>query len=225
MDQIISTAAPAAAALVILLFALPSYVGFIRQRGAVKALSTILVISAVLVAIQAIAIQVAYPFGEFSFGGAFGYKLLGNVPWTIAFAYTPLVLAAFWLSSKLSKGSSRILLGGLFLAIANAVLDPALAFMGLRSWENGGQFYGVPIINFGGWFLTGVITAWILHGSWGKEETVRRSLAYSGFALIWFWGGVNLGLKQWIPGGIGLTIGLLIIVLMLVEKRRASKEK
>lgn len=225
MDQIISTAAPAVAAVLIVAFALPSYIGLIRQKGLGKALVALLLVGLVLLAVQAVAIQFSYPFGEFSFGDTLGYKLLGLVPWTMAFAYTPLVLAVFWLSSKLTKTGFRPVLAGLFLAAANVVLDPALAFMGLRSWENVGPFYGVPVINFAGWFVCGVVTSVILHGLWGKEDEVRRSLAYSGFAIIWFWGGVNLGLKQWIPGGIGVAMGLLLLILMRIEKRRQAKEK
>ena len=225
MDQIISTAAPAAAAFLIVLFALPSYIGLVRQKGWLKALAITVVVGLILLAIQATAIQFTYPFGDFSFGDALGYKVFGLVPWTIAFAYTPLVLACFWLSSKLTKNGFRVVLSGLFLAASNVVLDPALAFMGLRSWENGGPVYGVPILNFAGWFLTGIITACVLHAMWGKEDQVRRSIAYSGFAIIWFWGGVNLGLKQWVPGGIGIAIGVLFLILMNIERRRQRKAK
>jgi putative membrane protein len=225
MDQFISAIGPLAAAIAIVLFALPSFVGLIRQKGFVKALIAVAVISLVILGTQALAIQFNYPFGDFGFGDALGYKLLGIVPWTVAFAYTPIVLAIFWLASKLTRNAGRVLLGGFFLAAANVVLDPALAFMGLRSWENGGPFFGVPVINFAGWFVCGLILTWILHRIWGNEEdeTVRRSIAYSGFAIIWFWGGVNLGLKQWIPAGIGIAIGLLFLVLMYVERRREAK--
>ncbi len=223
MDKLISTAAPAAAGLVIVLFAVPSYIGLIRQKGFAKALMTLVVLSLLILAIEAAAIQFTYPFGDFSFGDALGYKILGIVPWAVAFAYVPLVLAVFWLASKLSSGGLRVLLSGLLLAVANVVVDPALAFMGLRSWENGGPFFGVPILNFAGWFITGIITAWVLHAIWGKEDEVRRSIAYSGFAIIWFWSGVNLGLKQWIPGGVGLAIGLFLLILMFIEKRREKK--
>jgi len=225
MDQIISNAAPAAAALAIILFAIPSYIGLIRQRGLVKALAIVLALSTLILAIQAAAIEFRYPFGEFSFGDALGYKILGIVPWTITFAYLPLVLAAFWLASKLTKSGFRVILSGIFLAGANAVLDPALSFMGLRSWENGGPFFGVPVLNFAGWFITGIICALILQAFWGKENEVRRSIAYSGFGIIWFWGGVNLGLEQWVPAGIGLGGGFLLLVLMIIEKRREAKAK
>lgn len=225
MEQLISTAAPAAAALAILLFALPSYIGFIRQKGFGKALLALLLVSLILLAILIAAVQLTYPFGDFSFGDALGYKLMDAVPWTAAFAYTPLLLGAFWLASKLTSSGLRIVLTGLFLAASNAVIDPALSFMGLRSWENGGPFFGVPILNYAGWLFAGVITAWVLHAIWGKDDPVRRSVAYSAFAIIWFWGGVNIGLKQWIPGAAGLGIGLFMLSLMFIERRREAKEK
>lgn len=223
MDQIISVIAPLAAALAIVGFALPSYIGLIRQKGLAKGLILALVIGGLILAIHVVAIALSYPFGEFTFGDALGYKVFGSVPWTIAVAYTPLVLAMFWLSSKVTKSGLRVVLGGLLLAGANAALDPALAFMGLRSWENGGPFFGLPVLNFVGWFLTGMLTTLILHALWGKEEAVKRSVAYSGFAVLWFWGGVNLGLQQWVPAAVGLSLGVILLVLMIIEKRRDAK--
>lgn len=225
MDQYISTLAPVSAALAILLLAVPSYIGLIKQRGLVRGLLILTVIGAIFLGVLALAVQFSYPFGAFTFSEVLGYKVAGLVPWTMAFAYPPLVLAVFWLSSKVTSNGLRIVLSGLLFAVVNAVLDPALAIMGIRSWEDGGPFYGVPIMNFGGWFLCGLITAWVLHKIWGRDDDVRRSVAYSGFAIIWFWAGVNLGLKQWVPGTIGLGLGLLIIGLMFVEKRRLSEKK
>lgn len=223
MEQLISSVAPMGTALAIIAFALPSYISFLRQRGPLKALLALVLLSGLILVAQGVALQFNYPFGDFDFGDALGYRLFGVVPWVIAFAYVPLVLAVFWTASKITSSFLRVILGGLFLAIINVVIDPALAFTGLRSWENGGPFLGVPVINFAGWFICGVLAVWVLHSLWGREKSVGRGLAYSGFAITWFWTGVNLGLKQYVPGGIGLAIGILLLVLMSVEKRRAKK--
>lgn len=228
MDQILSTVTVSATAIVIVLFALPSYIGVIHQKGLARGLTILAVTSLLFLLILGGAKQITFPFGNYTFADALGYKVGGVVPWTTAFAYTPILLAAFWLANKITSGVGRILLSAVFLTGMNAVIDPALAFMGIRTWESGGPFYAVPILNFVGWLVTGLITGAVLQSIWGKSEDdqepeVGRSVAYSGFAIVWFWGGVNLGLNQWIPAAIGLTTGVLLLVLMYVERRRLQK--
>ncbi len=225
MEQLLYSAAPVVAAIAIVLFAMPSYFGLIRQQGFGRALLILLILGALLCGLLGLGIQLSLPFGDFSFADTLGYQLLGLVPWTMAFAYTPLVLAAFWLASKLTEGAGRILLAAVLLAAMNIVIDPALSFMGLRVWEAGGPFLGIPFINFAGWFITGLVAGLAVHAAWKDDDgaPVRRSIAYSGFAILWFWSGVNLGLKQWIPAAAGLVGGLLMLVIMYFEYRRAKK--
>lgn len=227
MDQIIYTAVPVLAALFIVLFALPSYVSLVRQQGFGRGLLIIFAVGALMLIALGAAVQFALPFGAFTFADTLGYLILGVVPWTIAFAYTPLILASFWLGSKLTTNRGRILITALVVTLLNAALDPALAFMGLRSWDNGGPFFGVPILNFAGWFVLGLIAALLIQALWQNddEEPARRGLAFSGFAITWFWGGVNLGLKQWIPAAIGLGAGLFMLVLFINEKRREKNAR
>lgn len=226
MNQLLLNAVPVVTAVAIVLFALPSFIGLLRQQGAARGVLILAALSAISLGILGLAVELSLPFGRFTFGETLGYQILGLVPWTTIFLYVPLVLLAFWLASKITQGVGRIFLTAIFAVVLNAVIDPALAFMGLRSWENGGPFFGVPILNFGGWLLAGLLLGIALQSLWNSDEDnpVRRSVAYSGFAIIWFWGGVNLGLQQWIPGAAGIGIGLLVLILMFSEKRRSKKE-
>lgn len=223
MNSIISAAAPLASAISIVLFALPSYIGAIRQRGFGKALMLIVALGLFGLVFESVSVKTGYPYGQFVYSDTLGYKIFGLTPWTVAFAYPPLVLGAFWLASKITKTGMRIVLTALFALALDIVLDPALTRMGIWQWAKAGPFYGVPLMNFGGWFVSGLISGWIIHKIWGKEKSVRKSLAYSAFGLTWFWAGVNLGLKQWIPGGIGVAIGLLVMLIMRIEKKREQK--
>lgn len=223
MDQTIRAMLPVVAAIAIVGFALPSYIGVLKQKGLGKGLLVLLSLSAFVLLVETIAVKTGLPYGKFNYGDAIGYKILDATPWPIAFAYTPLLLGAFWLARKITEKKISIVLVALFATIAHFVIDPGLARMELWKWETAGPFYGVPIMNFAGWFITALVGATLLTFLWGDTK-VRRSLAYSAFAIVWFWAGVNLGLQQWLPGAIGITAGFLLLTLMWTEKRREAKE-
>ncbi len=224
MNDIIKVATPVAAAVAIVGFALPSYIGVLKQKGLGRGALILLCLSAFILIMETIAVKTGLPYGKFSYGGAIGYKILGATPWPIAFAYTPLLLGAFWLARKVTEKKISVLLVALFATVAHFVIDPGLARMELWKWETAGPFYGVPVMNFAGWFITALVGATLLTYLWGDTK-VRRSLGYSAFAIVWFWAGVNLGLQQWIPGAIGIAVGFLLLTMMWTEKRREAKAK
>lgn len=88
MDQIIKTVTPIAAALAIIAFALPSYLSVVRQRGT-KGLVLLLATGVYLLLMLGLLAKISLPVIGFSFSSSLGYKILGVVPWTIAFAYPP----------------------------------------------------------------------------------------------------------------------------------------
>lgn len=224
MNDIIKVATPVAAAVAIVAFALPTYIGVLKLKGFGRGLLVLLTLGVFALVVETIAVKTGLPYGKFSFGDALGYKLLGTTPWPVAFAYPPLLLGAFWLARKVTGGKGATMLTALFSVIANVVVTPALTRMQLWNWETPGPFYGVPIMNFAGWLITGLLGALVLSALWGETKT-RRSLGYSLFAIVWFWAGVNLGLQQWLPGGIGIAIGFMLLLIVWQEKRREQKIK
>lgn len=222
MNDIIRAATPVAAAVAIVAFALPTYIGVLRLKGFGRGLVTLVGLGVFTLAVLTAAVKTGLPFDKFHFGDALGYKLLDAAPWTLAFAYPPLLLGAFWLARKVTDSKWAILLTTLFALGINIVLDPALTRMQLWSWETAGPFYGVPVLNFAGWFGVWLVGSLLLTRLWGDTPT-KRSLGYSLFAIVWFWAGVNLGLQQWLPGILGVVAGGMVIILMWNEKRRERK--
>ena len=224
MDQIIKTVTPIAAALAIIAFALPSYLSVVRQRGT-KGLVLLLATGVYLLLMLGLLAKISLPVIGFSFSSSLGYKILGVVPWTIAFAYPPILLAGFWLANKISRGFLGVLLTAFFALIINVAIDPALGRLTLWHWENPGSFYGVPILGFLAWFVVWLVGAFIVSKIWDpEEEAPKRGAAFSGFLILWFWSGVNFGLQHWVPGAIGVVLGVAMFVMMFIEKRRDQKE-
>jgi len=59
------------------------------------------------------------------------------------------------------RGTSLLFLPSLLLMIIDLVLDPIAVDEKRWKWENPGSYYGVPILNFIGWFITAYLILWI----------------------------------------------------------------
>lgn len=218
----IGAVAPAAA---IGLFALPSYLGVLRQKGFLKGLFILLVLGIFAIGLDALVIKTNVLYQDFTYADSLGYKLFGSTPWSIGLAYPPLLLTTFWLASKLTKGRGRLILTTVLMVFTGLVFSPAL--FKLRLWETktGGLFYGVPLTNFLILAVVGLVGGWLLLRLWGKDSPVKPSVAYSGLAMLLFWSGVNIGVEQWVPVGTGLFASLIVLVVLIIEKRALKHER
>lgn len=195
----------------VILFALPSYYAVFKARGK-RGLWLLLAIGAYALLIESSALATGFPYGDFVYNGLLGTKLFGLTPWTVAFAYPPILLLTYWFARRRHHYSDRlkILFSTAFDAmVIDLVLDPAAVKLKFWQWNTPGYYYGVPVVNFLGWLLTAFIGALLIHKFWGKK-TVPDGVAYSGLAILWFWTSVNIWLLQIIPALIGLVFfGLL----------------
>jgi len=156
-----------------------------------------------------------------------GNKIFGLTPWTVAFAYPPILLLTYWYARQRHTNKWQIWFSTAFDAmLIDLVIDPAAVRLGFWYWDTPGFFYGVPLVNFLGWLLTGFLGAIILHKFF--ERFVREQLshkllpvsfAYSGLAILWFWTSVNFWLQQWLPAVFGLVISLFLAHLIISKQR------
>lgn len=198
--------------IMVILFALPSYYAVVKTQGENRGLLLIVLLGLYALLIESSALASGFPYGNFVYNGLLGTKLFGLTPWTVAFAYPPILLLTYWYARKRHGSSQRlkILFSTAFDAmIIDLVLDPAAVKLGFWHWKTPGFYYGVPLVNFLGWLLTGFIGALIIHKFWSKKK-VPEAIAYSGMAILWFWTCVNIWLVQIIPGVIGLSFFSLI---------------
>lgn len=231
----------------VLVFAAPSYCAVLSVQGRNKGLWLLLMLGIYALFIESLAIKTGFPYGDFTYENVLGNKVFGLTPWTVAFAYPPILLLAYYLSRQLVKGSTShienlipgnrgasgyfvrgrtfhtLLTTALIAMLIDLVLDPAAVRLGFWHWDKPGFFYGVPLVNFLGWLLTGFIGAILLHCLWGQKTRPTPGLAYSGQAILWFWTGVNLWLGQWLPGLLGIVVSGFLIRLLSLEKATIKK--
>ncbi|MEA3042448.1 MAG: hypothetical protein QOH47_286 [Sphingomonadales bacterium] len=113
-------------------------------------------------ALENLSIVTGFPFGHYHYGDALGPKLF-LVPLLIGPAYLGMGYLS-WTLARLILGTRRARADGLFAvpAIAGFVMvswdltfDPIASTIGHSwIWHDGGAYFGVPVSNFLGWYLT-----------------------------------------------------------------------
>ncbi len=219
LTQISGSVAYIASVIVLLVFALPAIIGTIKQSGPIRAITIFILLAALAVGFETIAVKTGIPYGKFSYNTILNNRFLGTTPWIVALSYPPIVIGSFWLARKISIGFLVPLFTALFTTLTFSVLAPAMNKLTLWQWETPGSYFGVHIRSFIGWLVCAFIAALIVKILWGDGETKRLS-AYSWFAIILFWAGVNLGVGLLIPFVIGLAFAILLLVLFIRERRK-----
>jgi len=115
-------------------------------------------------AMEAMGVRTGFPFGHYYFTDAMGPKLflvpilmgpaylgMGYVSWTVA-----RVILDHGRSAFAGLGVVLLPLAASFVMVAwDISLDPALSTVGRYwIWTQGGAYFGVPVSNFLGWYLT-----------------------------------------------------------------------
>jgi putative membrane protein len=103
-----------------------------------------------------------YPFGAYAYTSFLDPKILGHVPYLIPLSWYAVSIVSLDLAARLGIGrAQRILVAALYMVLWDVALDPAMgAGFPVWRWETEGFFYGMPAINWVGWFLTSVVIVW-----------------------------------------------------------------
>src|SRR5215207_1516461 len=107
----VSSATAFLAGLSIISFCIPTFIAVRRWLGTTQSVLVFAGFGVLALAIETFAMLTGFPYGEFRHSNFAGLKLPGGVPWTVAFAWTPLVLAAYAFAAQLARSSSARIVG------------------------------------------------------------------------------------------------------------------
>lgn len=200
----------------VLLFAVPSFWALKLWLGWPDAVKLVVVLGAYALAIEALSLFTGFPYGHIGYSDHLGYKLFGAVPWTIAFAWTPLMLCAYTAARSLFVSRvRRIVCSTLLLLAFDLVIDPGAVLLGFWQYPGGGVFYGVPVLNFLGWMATGAVGSAITEGVISYFRPLLPppvQIGSSAFFIIFFWTALaavgGLGVPAAVGGGIAIAMYL-----------------
>ncbi|WP_159268833.1 carotenoid biosynthesis protein [Zhongshania aliphaticivorans] len=136
--------------------------GFIWM-GVKRMLFLFLLVSTISWSYETISVLTGFPFGNYHYTDALGAKI-GLVPINIMPAYFAVGYFSFVLAHLILDKRNTSYPNGSWLPISIAAsfimvswdlaMDPIMATVEKNLiWENGGVYFGVPLVNFAGWFL------------------------------------------------------------------------
>ena len=179
--------------------------------------------------------RIGLPFGLYVYTGATRDQelFIADVPFMDPLSFSFLAYAAFCLARGcLGRAASPLavtVLGGVFMMLLDVVIDPVAVrgerwFLGhIFFYPNGGVYFGVPLSNFAGWMLVGMVAiGGYIYGRDSVAGTApRQEKPIGGIALYYAVLGFNLAVTAWIGEWVLLAIGLVLhttvagLVLML----------
>lgn len=166
-------------------------------------------------AVEALGVRFGVPFGRYVYTGALQPQMLG-VPVVMGPAWMVLVAFAADAAGRLRlRGWRATLFAALLTTATDLVIDPLAANrLGYWKWAEAGSYYGIPFVNFVGWFLTALVACRIA-GAHGREN------AWAGFvgaAIMLFF--ALLALAHSLP--YVALIGFALCLTHLLIKRLSS---
>jgi bisanhydrobacterioruberin hydratase len=195
----------------IVALALPSYYYFINWTGPRKGILILILFSIFPVIVESIGISTGIPYGSFHYAETMGFKILGLVPWSVTFAFPPLLLGSMTVTTRLSQNTIiTIPASAVVLVLVDLVLDPAAVVLNIWVWSQPGIYYGVPLVNFVGWFITGTVSSILFHHltktNSDKIVQMPRTVASSLFIILSFWTGFSLWEGLLLPTLVGIAL-------------------
>lgn len=177
------------------------------------------------------------PFGFYTYTGTTrGQELfIADVPLMDPLSFTFLAYASFSLArAVLGRGGSPgavTILGGVLMMLLDVVIDPVAVrgdrwFLGhIFYYSNGGFYFGVPLGNFAGWMVVGIIgIGGYIYWTGGLGSRERDAKTLGGIALYYAVLGFNLAVTAWIGEWVLLACGAvlhaMVAALLWVVRRR-----
>ena len=158
----------------------------------------------------------------------FGIPILIPLVWSgliyMGLNYSSLITGLIVSQQTFNTGLSLIIFTGILLMTLDMILDPIAVDEGRWAWNKPGSYYGVPPLNFLGWFGTVVIILSIFFNLLvpvNNAKEVSFLIQYSPSFLFAILPAIaarpcyERGLK--IPGHIGLLFSFILMVTMVLK--------
>jgi bisanhydrobacterioruberin hydratase len=185
-----------------------------RTRREAAALSCVALVGFV---VEVIGVRFRVPFGHYAYTDVLQPQLFG-VPVALAPAWMTLVAFACDAAKRLRlSGWSAAVIAALLTTATDLVIDPLAANqLGYWAWASEGSYYGIPLTNFAGWFVTALAGCLIL----GPRQQPNFWAGFMGTAVLLFFALIALAADSRAVALIGFA--LLAARLLLPQRRQRA---
>jgi putative membrane protein len=183
-----------------------------RDQDILRTALTVAIVFVLSWALEAVGAATGIPFGHYHYTEKLQPQV-ANVPLLIMAAWMmmlPPAWAVGWRLGKRRYGLTFIIVSGLAITAWDLFLDPQMVRWELWLWDQPGAYFGIPLVNFGGWFLGGAL---ITAAARPRSLPDRPLLLIYG--LTWILETIGLTMFWNLPGPAVLGyIGMGILVIL-----------
>lgn len=134
----------------------------VQREGLRRAILLVVLVFLTGLVFECIGVATGLVFGPYHYSDQLGPKFLGLVPFLIPLAWTMMMYPSLVIAdSMVSKKYARVTrwvavaaLGGVVMTAWDVAMDPMMVLGGNWVWKVEGAFFGVPLQNYWGWWLT-----------------------------------------------------------------------
>jgi len=168
---------------------------------------------------------IGIPFGKYEYTPLLGAKLFDHVPFLIPLSWFFMAVPSYALTlqllPQLKRSATRILAAAFLLLAWDLTLDPAMSLLTpFWRWETAGPYYGMPLLNLFGWFVTGLALMSVLE--LGNARRWIRALS-PGFYRSFY--AANLLLPFGMCAAAGLWLPVILTVALGIGFRLAQRHE
>jgi putative membrane protein len=121
---------------------------------------------AIALLFESLGVATGWVYGPYHYSAQLGPKFLGLVPYLIPLAWFMMMYPSYLMARRLlpllrlrrGAGVALAALAGLIMTGWDMTMDPLMVQSGRWVWEVNGAYFGVPIHNFIGWWVTTFVT-------------------------------------------------------------------
>lgn len=135
-----------------------------QREGWRRAVVLLALVFAVALLFESVGVATGLVYGPYHYTDRLGPKFLGLVPYLIPVAWFMMSYPSYVIAERLTGGSGwRGLLtgaavGGVVMTAWDVLMDPLMVAGGHWVWDVPGAYFGIPLQNFWGWWLTVFVT-------------------------------------------------------------------
>jgi len=115
---------------------------------------------------ESVGVATGWVYGPYHYTDKLGPKFLGLVPYLIPVAWFMMTYPSFIIASRLAPALKNVWawrvwvagVGALVMTAWDLAMDPMMSAGGHWIWEVEGAYFGIPLQNYWGWWLTVFVT-------------------------------------------------------------------